>query len=53
MQRILNILPKHVCAGFDIHFLLEFKLNLWVVDGDQKVPLFSDAFQVMIIHKPI
>lgn len=44
---------KSMCAGFDIHFWLEFKMNLWVVDGDQKIPLFSDVFWVMIIHKPI
>jgi hypothetical protein len=42
-----------MCAGFDIHFWLEFKMNLWVVDGDQKIPLFSDVFWVMIVHKPI
>jgi hypothetical protein len=42
-----------MCAGFDIHFWLEFKMNLLVVEGDKKNPLFSDVFQVMIIHKPI
>jgi hypothetical protein len=29
-----------MCVGFYIHSWLEFKMNLLVVEGDKKIPLF-------------